>query len=352
MKIAISKKHKMRASGIAIIIPLLILILMLPNIAADTLPHKKKPKDLPTGTPIIWQDPGNIAALDLYHGHSEESTDPQCPCKFIKEDSKGANPKFVMEDAQGVKWKVKLGVEARTEVASVRLLSAIGYFTDDTYFMPTLKVEGLKLKRGREFIKKGIVFNARLEPSEKAKTDDWSWFQNPFMGTKELNGLKVMMALLNNWDIKASNNSINYYAKNGQLRYLVSDLGATLGRTGSLGRRTKSEPKQYAKARFVKHHNLKKIDFVMSNTPTPLLWPIYPFAYPFLTGLMKRKQIVENIPIEDVRWVTQLLKQLSDKQLADAFLGAGFDAVEVKYYAEAVRKRIDLLIHLTQDTSG
>jgi len=61
----------------------------------------------------------------------------------------------------------------------------------------------------------------------------WSWFKNPFVGTKELNGLKVMMALINDTDLKAENNDI-YDEEGLEHRYVVSDLGASFGRTGNI----------------------------------------------------------------------------------------------------------------------
>ena len=54
--------------------------------------------------------------------------------------------------------------------------------------------------------------------------------KNSFVGTRELDGLRVLMALMNNWDLKTSNNAI--YEAGAEL-YLVSDLGGTFGRTGS-----------------------------------------------------------------------------------------------------------------------
>ena len=46
------------------------------------------------------------------------------------------------------------------------------------------------------------------------KRGEWDWFENPFVNTRELNGLRIMMALLNNWDLTDVNNSI--YATGGQ----------------------------------------------------------------------------------------------------------------------------------------
>ena len=78
-----------------------------------------------------------------------------------------------------------------------------------------------------------VRFEAR--PENVKRLDMWSWNENPFKGTNEFAGLVVMMGLLNNWDLKDTNNKIVYVpgadASSGELRYVISDLGATLGKT-------------------------------------------------------------------------------------------------------------------------
>ena len=117
---------------------------------------------------------------------------------FVEEVTGGTSPKFEIRDAQGVIWRVKLGDEARPETAATRLIWAVGYFADETYLVPKLVVQGLKeLSRGKDLILPGgVVHSARLErkiPGLK-KVDEWDWKKNPFVGTRELDGLRVLMA--------------------------------------------------------------------------------------------------------------------------------------------------------------
>ena len=105
--------------------------------------------------------------------------------------------------------------------------------------MPELQVRGLpeKLQRGQELIgPNGFLRNVRLkrESKEEKKIGNWHWRHDAFTGTRELNGLKVMMALINNWDLKDENNGI--YEEEGERIYMVSDLGPVLGRLDALGR--------------------------------------------------------------------------------------------------------------------
>src|SRR5437762_8451574 len=54
--------------------------------------------------PVLWHDPGTIAALDLYDGQGGKEGQPAAPFKFESEDTRGTNPKFDARDAKGRKW--------------------------------------------------------------------------------------------------------------------------------------------------------------------------------------------------------------------------------------------------------
>ncbi len=66
---------------------------------------------------------------------------------------------------------------------------------------------------------------------------DWSWQQNPFVGTAPYQGLLVVLLLFNSSDIKNANNSVYQLLepREGATRWLVvRDIGASLGETGRL----------------------------------------------------------------------------------------------------------------------
>ena len=72
--------------------------------------------------------------------------------KFLKEDKHGHNSKFDVEDSSGTNWRAKLGIEAQPEEVATRLLWAVGYFTNENYFVPDLEVKELPdaLHRGQD----------------------------------------------------------------------------------------------------------------------------------------------------------------------------------------------------------
>src|ERR1700739_4097396 len=90
---------------------------------------------------LFWRDPVDIRSRDLFYGPGGEKNQPHGPFTFLKEDMEGSNPKFTVRDRDGVKWKVKLGVEARPETTASRIVWAVGYFADEDYFLPQIKVE-------------------------------------------------------------------------------------------------------------------------------------------------------------------------------------------------------------------
>ena len=299
---------------------------------------KKVPRNV---SAVLWRVPENVRSRNLFYGPGGQEHQPQGPFVFVEEDKGGSSPKFDIRDAKGTTWRVKLGEEARPETAATRLVWAVGYFADETYLIPTLAVEGLKaLSRGQELISPGgVVQSARLERknSGQKKIGEWDWKKNPFVGKRELDGLRVLMALMNNWDLKSVNNVI--YDVGGERHYVVSDLGGTFGRTGSSFTRSKGEINHYAQSKFIKHVSGKGVDFFLASRPfflTAVYWPYY-------QDRAEMERVVQNIPIPHVEWIAYYLNQLSRFQLESAFRAAGYSESETVSFATAVERRIDEL---------
>jgi hypothetical protein len=292
---------------------------------------------LPEG---LWRDPGEIGQLNLVYGAGGkgDAPVPGSAYTFVKEDLAATSPKFDVDDAQGVRWKVKLGQEPQSETAATRLLWAAGYFVDEDYYLPEFTVTGLPaLQRGRAFVSAGgLVRGARLERHLTAvkKLGEWDWSGNPFLDTREFNGLRIMMALVNNWDLSSANNAI--HEQDGERRYLVKDVGATFGSTGNSFTRSKGVLKDYANAKFVDGTTAESVDFVM-HSRSFFLGAIAVNNY---RDRARMEQFTKHIPRADARWLGQRLAQLSDEQLRDAFRAGGYTTSEVHAYANAVRKRI------------
>jgi hypothetical protein len=303
---------------------------------------------------VIWRNPGDIKSRNLLYGPGSPETAPVEPFTFIKEGKSGESPKFDVKDGRGVVWTVKLGEEAQAETVATRLVWAVGYFAQEAYYFDEARIENLpKLSRGREFVlNDGIVVGARFEPERKYLTEGptWDWDDNAFRGTRQLSGLKVLMILLNNFDARKENNKI-YYARPGEIgryeaHHYVSDLGATLGRSGGLGgKRTKNNLPDFLSTRFVMGIEDGAVEFDYDTRPTRLghLSVLYP---PYYRGQVKKEKSMRGIPVAHARWIGSLLGQLTDEQLRDAFRAAHYNDATMEGYVEAFRERINQLVRL------
>ena len=300
----------------------------------------KKTPNAGNGGPVLWQDPGDVASLDMTSGPGGASHQPHGPFRFVKEDLDGTSAKFDIADADGTKWKVKLGAEAHPETAASRLVWAAGYFADEEYYLASFQVEGIpSLHRGGEYVEpNGIVHGARLKRYLKGekKEGHWEWRANPFFASRELNGLRVMMALINNWDLKDINNSI--YDYEGKRMYLVTDLGASFGTTSRRMTREagKGNLANYTASTFITKITPQSVDF---GTPGRPALPLAVEPGEFKSRL-HLEWIGRDIPIADARWIGTILAKLTPPQIEAAFAAAGYSPGEIIGFSQAVEQRI------------
>lgn len=289
---------------------------------------------------VVWHDPGDVSILNLLYGAGgkERAPDPNGKFTFVKEDLDGSSAKFNIQDENGVEWKVKLGEETQSETAATRLLWAVGYFVDEDYYLEDFKVQGLpKLSRGRSSVSAdGTVHRARLERSRKniEQLGNWNWLRNQCGSTKELNGLRVMMAFVNNWDLKVTNNSLEEV--DGQRRCVVTDMGATFGKTGDILNRSKSVAKEYAASKFISKVTPESVDLVLHSRPFFLAV----INIPYYRNRTRMEKITKRIPRADARWMGQRLALLSVTQIHDSFRAAGYTPEQIDVYTKAVQSRI------------
>jgi hypothetical protein len=266
---------------------------------------------------VLWREPTDIKKRDLYWGPGGQEHAPKGSLRFIREKFNGINPKFDVRDEDGIRWGVKFGIEAKPETAATRLVWAVGYFTNEDYYVADLPTKGLpKLSRGEDLISHGNIHNARLKRHNKHEQEiaDWGWDKNPFVGTKELNGLKIMMEIICNTDLKAANQHV--YEVNGvEQRYVAADLGASFGKAGKTFGRTKGVLKDYNALPLIKSAGSDYVDF----------------------------QYFKHIRRADAKWIGGWLAQLSDSQISDAFRASGFSQSEIEGFTEKVRAKINEL---------
>jgi hypothetical protein len=243
--------------------------------------------------------------------------------KLLKEEKGGYSKKYRIRDGAGHEWVAKIGKEAQSETSAVRLLWGLGYETEVNYLVPRVTIPG-----------KGTFTNVRFEarPDEWKRVGEWKWKQNPFVSTPEYKGLKIMMALINNWDLKDSNNVlIEVPGRRGtELRYVISDLGATFGHASTVPliwrfTRSRNKPKDYANSDFLEKVKGNRVELHYGG---------------------KNRGLMKDITVEDAIWIANLLSQLSDQQLRDAFRAANYRPDQIDLLTRVVRARTNQLVRL------
>jgi hypothetical protein len=304
-----------------------ILALVLLSAASMPAPAQKKAKNdkdktekkVYSGTPVLWHAPDDIGSRNLLLGAGGEAMKPDLSrVTFVEVKEGGWSTKYRVRDGSGNEWVAKLSKEAQPETAANRLVWAAGYETEIVYLVPELEIQG-----------KGTFKNVKLEarPKDVKRTDFWLWDSNPFLGKSEFQGLKIMMALINNWDMKDDNNAILAVkgVTDSERRFIISDLGATFGKTGGIFSRSRNKPSDYVKAEFVKGVNGNHINFNYSG---------------------KNQKLFEGITVADAQWLSGWLGRLSDEQIKDAFRAANYSSDEVDMLAGAFRARVNTLAKL------
>jgi len=284
----------------------------------------KSPKPIPADAKaVLWQQPTDISSRDLFLGFGGDAMKPDLSrITFLSDETRSHTTKYRVRDSAGNEWVVKIGEEAQSETAATRLVWAAGYFVDPTYLAPHVVIEG-----------KGAFDNVRFEArghGVKRLDQRWDWSKNPFVGTKELQGLKVVMALINNWDIQNHNNNVllvtDQASGHQEARYIDTDLGASFGKEGNFFGHTRNRPTQYvADTKFVKGVDKGKVVFDYHG---------------------KNQHLLDDITVAQAKWIGGILSQLSDQQISEAFRAANYTPEQIQSLTRTVRARINELVNL------
>jgi hypothetical protein len=290
----------------------------LPFMGGKRAPDSDRDTARPSIEQLVESDP-NIAARDLFWGVGGKANAPRAdaPYHFLERDESGMSTNFEVKDPQGRKWDAKFGVEAKSEVAASRLLWAIGFHQPPIYYVARWRIAS------GEATGEQPEARFRLEQPDWKKRGAWEWQDNPFVGTRELRGLVVLMAMLNSWDLKTSNNVV-YDVKGGRAErlYVVKDLGESLGRSVNLFLGSESKLDEFEREGFIR--DVKKdgrVDLYFE--------PVY-----------VNRGVEDDITVDDVLWTCRRLAKLSDRQWRDAFRAGGYSDAEVGAYVEHMKRKV------------
>jgi hypothetical protein len=299
---------------------------------------------------LVWRDPGPAESVDFAAGPGGRDGAPSPPFTFVEEHTTGSFPSMSVRDARGRVWRVKWGNEVHTETFAARLAWAAGYFVEVNYFVPAGHIDCPEtLGRTRECIAPdGSFRDARFEldePDVVKHFDEhsWAWNDNPFVGTRELNGLKIVMMLLSNWDNKdvrdvarGSNTAIFEHRVAHDVleaRYLIIDWGAALGTWGShVLTRGRWDCEAFA---------AQNDQFILGLDGDCVLW-----GY---KG-QRTADAVAGITRADVVWLYKRLEGITDEQLAAGLRASGGTESEIAGFTKALRDRLNRLKDVAEAT--
>jgi hypothetical protein len=285
----------------------------------------------------MWQDRGALTPSQIYWGPGGEHKNPlsRLPVppfsQFKKDDTPDAlNPKGKVTDKNGVSWTIKFGQEVHSDVVTPRLAWALGYCAIESYYVDSVRIEGIDsatdLGRAKGWILKdgttkgGVRFKRKddreLEDGQ-GKNVTWELRTNPGVPPEHLGGLRLFNVLVNNWDIHPKNCKVlRIDGPDGPENwYYISDLGGSLGAS--------YWSKFHRKAFEADRTLVKSVD--QEN-----------MHFHFTSAMNSRAQqaVHWHVPLAHVRWFVDRFDRIPDEGLRAAF-DAGFatDALN-RAYAE------------------
>lgn len=283
---------------------------------------------------ILWQDRGDVSQLDFAAGPGGPDGSPQAPFDFVKEDTSGSYPKVTVKDARGRTWVVKFGREVRSEPFASRIAWAAGYYVEPSYFVPQGVIQGVHdLHRARTSIESNGAFkDARFQVRDPeyvySAKHNWSWKNNPFRGTREMNGLKVILMLTSNWDNKDARDkdegpNTGVFEHDGSYIYAFTDWGGTMGRWGNVAQRSVWECKGFA----------DQTPLFLDSAGKKLIW-----------GYRGRHtDFSDDVTRPDVEWIAGILAKITDDQLRAGLKASGATPGEAECFTQELRRRVEKL---------
>jgi hypothetical protein len=297
----------------------------------------------------VWQQPAvpvgraNLRANPAYAGAFKESDEVHC--RLVVKPMNGTTPKFDCEIGNGDVVRVKYGrgnPELYAEVATTRLLSALGFGADRVYVVRKVACAGCNAfpfqalrclaetgvehacfpggvnhSQTTEFA--DVVVERRLEGRriEAAENQGWAWYELKHVDAAaggasraEVDALELMAVLLAHWDNKAENQRL-ICLPGGDLPdggcsrpfAILQDVGASFGPVKLDLQNWRALP-------------------VWADAKTCL---VSMAKLPWGGGTFPEQHISE----EGRRFLLRLLEQLSAAQIEDLFAGSGIDRLEV-----------------------
>jgi hypothetical protein len=267
----------------------------------------------------LWKAPEPGRDLFWGVGGQRLAPDRSATYKVIETKHGGFSMGMTVVGPADRRWSVKLPPEAPTEVVASRLLWAVGYHQPPIYYVGSWTAEDASSPNpqlpGRFRESKPDLHGLNAEGI-------WSYYRNPFVGSREMNGLLVLQVMLCNSDLKDEQNAL-YKLKEpfeGASRwYVARDLGLAFGRTGVFYP-PRGDVKVFEETPFIKGMAGRFVRFEWRG---------------------RHGVLIDHMTVEDVRWICEKLQALTDQQWQDAFRAGGYAPELANRFIRRFKQKID-----------
>ena len=296
-------------------------LVILFGIAALPVAARQQPTPSPASREAqieeLWAEPEANRDLLYGVGGRDLAPDPNERYKVREIKLRGFSEGYTVIDSQNREWSTKAPPEAFSEIATSRILWAVGFHQPPNYVLVDWKAEGARGPNPQ--------LPARFREKEPKyhgikAGGTWSFKDNPFVGTRPFGGLMVLQAMLANPDLKASNNTIYTLtspAEGASRWYVVRDLGYSLGSTGFNAPRADIEA--FERTPFIRSVTDGKVQLYFGGV---------------------NKSMVRNVTVAEVQWICQRLAKLTDAQWRDAFRAAAYEPSVAERYIVKLKAKI------------
>jgi len=171
--------------------------------------------------------------------------------------------------------------------------------------------------------------NVQLHEAGGHSIGPWSWDRLGHSEKRELRGAALLFAWTNCFDVRWDNNRLK--RDGADVRHVISDLGNGLGRADNY--RVDAQglvndfPWTFTEAPVVDRRGRERKAFrIVSYQP--------------IFG----NHAFHDMTVDDSRWMARLIAQLTELQIQQALIAAGYTSAEVRLYAEKLVSRRDRMI--------
>ena len=299
----------------------------------------------------IWREPDGPMETLFEFGPGGPALVPVPPFSFEQEHFAGSQPCVAVRDARDRRWRVKWGHEVQPETFAVRFAAACGYFAEVTHLVRAGKIEGAPaLSSARHCVDaNGRFADARFELEDRhvhmlLNEDSWAWNDNPFVGTPQLTGLKLVVMLLSNWDTKdrrdvgrGSNTAIfevPTQQRRYEAQYLICDWGGAMGKWGTnVLSRGRWDPQGFTE------QSQAFIEGVDAPTSGGISTEVVRFGY---RG-QRTEDVASGIPVAHVRWFARQTMSIAAPVLRTGLVASGATDEEADSFAASLMMRLHQL---------